>query len=236
LPEVWSLMGKVELKIDWATHEAAKYAVTHWHYSKSMPPPPMVHIGAWENKQFIGVVLFSRGANNNMLKPFGLKATEGCELVRVALTDHRTPVTKIIRHSLTFLRKASPGLRLIVSFADPEHGHVGSIYQAGNWIFTGQNEESTEYIGPDGRRWHGRMVKKQGWTTVYGKRRKVLTPKECTPIKRAGKYRYLMPLDDEMRKQIEPLRKPYPKRPKQAMTGHQPEQRECNAHPDAPKQ
>ena len=99
MPEVWSLMGKVELKIDWATHEAAKYAVTHWHYSKSMPPPPMVHIGAWENKQFIGVVLFSRGANNNMLKPFGLKATEGCELVRVALTDHRTPVTKIIRLS-----------------------------------------------------------------------------------------------------------------------------------------
>jgi hypothetical protein len=26
------------------------------------------------------------------------------------------------------------------------------------------------------------------------------------------KYRYLMPLDDAMRKQIEPLRKPYPKR------------------------
>ena len=73
------------------------------------------------------------------------------------------------------------------------------------------------------------------------------------------KYKYFMPLDDEMRKLIEPLRKPYPKRdkqaigsyqehsggaaptvtlqikrPKQAMTGDQPEQRECNAHPDAP--
>jgi hypothetical protein len=29
-----------------------------------------------------------------------------------------------------------------------------------------------------------------------------------------GKYRYLMPLDEAMRKQIEPLRKPYPKREK----------------------
>ena len=27
-----------------------------------------------------------------------------------------------------------------------------------------------------------------------------------------GKYKYLFPLDDAMRKQIEPLRKPYPKR------------------------
>jgi hypothetical protein len=31
-----------------------------------------------------------------------------------------------------------------------------------------------------------------------------------------------MPLDDEMRKRIEPLRKPYPKRDKQAIGGDQP--------------
>jgi len=29
-----------------------------------------------------------------------------------------------------------------------------------------------------------------------------------------GKHRYLMPLDDEMKKRILPLSKPYPKRPK----------------------
>jgi len=42
----------------------------------------------------------------------------------------------------------------------------------------------------------------------------------ATELKRRGiirsiklwKYKYLMPLDAEMRKQIEPLRKPYPKR------------------------
>ena len=55
-----------------------------------------------------------------------------------------------------------------------------------------------------------------------------------TAVKVEPKYKYFMPLDDEIRKQIEPLRKPYPRRPKQAMTGDQPEQREGSAHPDAP--
>ena len=32
-----SLSQKANLKIDWATHEAAKYACTNWHYSKSVP-------------------------------------------------------------------------------------------------------------------------------------------------------------------------------------------------------
>jgi hypothetical protein len=41
---------------------------------------------------------------------------------------------------------------------------------------------------------------------------KVIRPVDCTKIWRYGKHRYLYPLDDAMRKQIEPLRKPYPKR------------------------
>jgi hypothetical protein len=28
---------KPELKIDWASHEAAKYACENWHYSKCLP-------------------------------------------------------------------------------------------------------------------------------------------------------------------------------------------------------
>ena len=107
----------------------------------------------------------------------------------------------------------------MVSFADPEQGHIGSIYQAGNWIYAGQSSPSLEYIGPDGKRWHGRMVKKQGWTTVYGKRRRVLTPDQCSKVVRQGKYRYLYPLDDEMRSRILPLAKPYPKRVRSAGSG-----------------
>jgi len=74
-----------ELLVDWCSYEAAKYAVMHWHYSRSMPTPPRLTIGAWEDGVFIGVVIFSRGSNNNMLKPYDLEITEGCELTRIAL-------------------------------------------------------------------------------------------------------------------------------------------------------
>ena len=210
-------MSKVELKVDWATHEAAKYACENWHYSKSVPVPPLVKIGAWEDGVFIGVAIFSRGANNNLLKPFGLLSVEGCELTRVALKNHKSTVTKILSLAIKFLKCNSPGLRLIVSFADPFQDHHGGIYQAGNWIYTGQQPSTIEYLAPDGKLWHGRMVSKDGKIKVQGNYRKCWRTDQCKPVDKPGKYRYLMPLDKKMRKQILPLAQPYPKRSKQAM-------------------
>lgn len=211
---------KPQLKIDWATHAAAKYAVETWHYSHVLPVPPLVKVGAWEDGKFIGVVIFSRGANNNLLKPFGLAATEGCELTRVALTDHKSPVSRIVRLAIQFLRRNSPELRLVVSFADPTQGHHGGIYQAGNWTYTGRQPPTVEYVAPDGKRWHGRMVSKDGRIKVQGVYRSCWRTDQCVPVDRPGKHRYLMPLDDAMRAQIAPLAKPYPKRAKDQDAEH----------------
>lgn len=205
-------MVKANLKIDWATHEAAKYACENWHYSRSVPVPPLVKIGAWEDSKFIGVVIFSRGANNNLLKPFNLDQTQGCELTRIALTSHLSPVSRIGRLAILFLKRMSPDLRLIVSFADPAEGHHGGVYQAGNWIYTGRQPPTTEFIAPDGKQWHGRMVSKDGKIKVHGIYRKCWRVDQCKPVIKEGKHRYLMPLDAEMRARILPLARPYPKR------------------------
>jgi len=215
-------MAKADLRIDWATHAATKHAVETWHYSKVLPVPPLVKVGAWEFGKFIGVVVFSRGANNNLLKPFGLEQTEGCELTRVALTSHATPVSRIVRLAMLFLKRNSSELRLVVSFADPSEGHHGGIYQAGNWIYTGRQPATIEYLAPDGKRWHGRMVSKDGRIKVQGIYRPCWRVDQCKPVERPGKHRYLMPLDDEMRAKIAPLAKPYPKRAKEQDAGHPP--------------
>jgi len=205
-------VSKADLHIDWATHKAAKYACENWHYSKSVPVPPLVKVGVWECGKYIGVVIFSRGATPSLLKPFGLSQTQGCELTRIALEKHSAPVSRIVKLAMQFLKRNSSELQLIVSFADPSQGHHGGVYQAGNWIYSGDTPKSNEYIGPDGKRWHSRMVKKQGWTTVQGVRRKTLTPDQCVLVKKPGKHRYLMPLDKAMKDQIQSLSKPYPKR------------------------
>jgi hypothetical protein len=213
------MLVQPQLKIDWATHDAAKYACETWHYSGSTPVPPLVKIGAWENSKYIGVVMFSRGASSNLMKPYGLRQDQGCELTRIALTKHETPVSRIVRLAIMFLKRNSPSLKLIVSFADPHYGHHGGIYQAGNWVYVGDTAAGREFW-KDGKRLHSRQVSEKGWNIQQGVRRKAAKPSECQIIKTNGKHRYLMPLDAEMRAQIAPLAKPYPKRAKDQDVEH----------------
>lgn len=206
------MSDKVNLRLDWCSYEAAKYAVTHWHYSHSMPTPPSVYIGVWEYDKFIGCVIFGRGANNNLGNPYSLNITQVCELTRIALCTHKTEVSKIVSISIKMLHKKEPGLRLIVSFADANQGHLGSIYQAGNWVYSGISRSTPKYRTRDGRVLHQRQVSKVGVKPQYGELRIVPKFSECEILQQLDKYRYLYPLDDAMRRQIEPLRKPYPKR------------------------
>jgi len=208
------MQDKPELKIDWASHDAAKYACTTWHYSKCVPVGKLVKIGAWENGKFIGVVMFGRGATPNLGKPYGLKQEECVELVRIALTTHITPVSKIVKFALMFLKKNSPLLRLVVSFADQSQGHHGGIYQAGNWIYSGEGTPANFYM-IHGKLTHPRSIGAKGLVqNIVGARK---LDKNAIVVEVPGKYRYLMALDTDMKNQVTLLSKPYPKREKQAM-------------------
>ncbi|WP_448167688.1 Mom family adenine methylcarbamoylation protein [Burkholderia ambifaria] len=209
--------SRVELKLDWCTHEAATYAVMHWHYSKRMPMPPLVRVGVWESGKFIGCVLFGRGASPHLGAPYGLTQLECCELVRIALTKHVTPVSRIVKLAIKLLRENSPGLRLIVSFADANQGHHGGIYQAGNWLYLGKSAASVEYFH-EGRWKHQREVS----GGAFGGERKIADASGLPKRRTDGKHRYVMPLDERMRERLAPHALPYPKPPmreKQAMTG-----------------
>lgn len=222
-----------DLRIDWATAEAARYACMNWHYSKCVPVFKAVRIGVWEGGKFIGVVLFGQGATPEIGSPYGLKQTEICELTRVALTKHTAPVSKIIALALRFLKKQSPGLQMVVSFADAGQGHHGGIYQAGGWVYAGGAETH-------GYRVNGVVVHPKTLHSRHGKGgqsipwlRSNVDP-NAERIIAGFKHRYLMPLNKDMSAKIALLAKPYPKRVKQAMTGNQPEQRRRDTDPPAP--
>ena len=204
-------MSKVDLRVDWCSHEAAKFAVEHWHYSKRMPKSKILHIGAWERDKFIGCVLYGYGATPEIGKPYGLKQIQICELVRVALRPHDNYTSRIVALSLKLLKKQSPGVRCVVSFADTTQGHHGGIYQATNWIYTGSEEYHAYRV--NGEVVHPRVLHLRfgvGGQSIPWLRANVDANAER--ISNGIKHKYVMPLDDAMRKQIEPLRKPYPKR------------------------
>lgn len=210
--------GKPELRIGWATYAAAKHACTKWHYSGSVPAGKLINVGAWEGGRFIGVVLFGRGANNRLASAYGLGQDQACELVRIALRDHVTPVTRIVRIALKFLRENSPDIRLAISYADPKQGHHGGIYQGGGWIYSGASQAQRGLLVS------GKFMHKRTAHSRYG----TASPEKITamtglhvewaPVE--WKHTYLMPLDADMRKQITPLAKPYPKRTKDQDCGH----------------
>lgn len=190
----------MSLKVDFCTFEAAQFAVKQYHYSKSMPSGGCVKLGVWEDGVFIGAVIFGKGANDRLLSPYGLHHTEGCELTRVALSKHKAPVTQIVAIALRILKKTNPGLRLVVSFADSRQGHEGTIYKAGNWVYTGKVHSTPDYL-IDGKWKHQRSV-----TSKYGTI-KGIYKNPAIPYRDGGyRHRFLMPLDDEMRVKIEPLR------------------------------
>ena len=194
----------MSLRLDWATYEAAKYACENWHYSKTMPCSKIVKIGVWENDKFIGVVLFSSGASPDLFKTYKLTQQECCELTRIALKKHIAPVSKIMSIALKMLRKSNPGLKLVVSFADTKEGHHGGIYQATNWIYVGTTTPRLNSI-LNGKHIHERTV------SAMVKRGKIKRSDfEWIPAK--PKYKYLMPLDNDMLSKIIHLKRPYPKR------------------------
>ena len=199
-----------ELTVAPCGHAAADYAVKHWHYSTSLPVPPRTTFGVWEHSKFIGTVIYSRGASPDLGRPYGLTQTECCELTRVALAEHAAPVSQIVAESISALRAHSPGLRLIVSFADPHYGHHGGIYQAGNWLYLGETASSIEYRDKNGKRWHPRQLSSTGVRKQFGVERAAPKPSDMTQVKTPGKHRYVMPLDRAMRRKLQKVAQPYP--------------------------
>lgn len=223
-----------DLRLDWCSYQAAKYAIEHWHYSRTMPIGKLVRLGVWEDRGFIGTVIYSTGASPQLHRAFGLSRFELCELVRIGLRDHSAPVSRIVAVSLRLLRRQAPALRLVVSFADPEQGHLGGIYQAGGWLYLGQSTPGLYYdIG--GRLTHNRNL--QGPKGFQGKSlpqsqesytaalRGGLADGSIKAVRTAPKHKYAMPFDDEIRERIAPMAQPYPKRVGSAdggMPGDQP--------------
>lgn len=197
----------VVLRVDWCSYEAAKYAVTHWHYSGKIHIGKLIHLGVWEDDVFVGAVVYGPGASPSLGKKYELGKYEVRELIRIALRSHVFPVSQIVSESIKRLKLKSPQMRLIVSFADTAYGHHGGIYQAMNWIYTGMTEPSKQYL------YRGRWVHSKSFSDAseWGGLSSVNTNSLlCKDI--PGKHRYLYPLDRAMRKQISPLAKPYPKR------------------------
>lgn len=120
-----------------ATYKEIKHSCLNYHYAKRVPSSIYYALSIFEDDVFKGVIMFNKGANNNLCKSLHLEHTECCELTRIAMKKHKVEVSRIIKIALSLLKRDNKGLKVVVSYADTVYGHTGVIYKASNWYYVG---------------------------------------------------------------------------------------------------
>jgi hypothetical protein len=174
-----------------------------------MPSGKLLKIGVWEDGEYIGCIIYSRGGAPNIGEPYGLDQTEVCELTRVALDNHDSPVTQMLSISRKLLTDRCPGLELVVSYADPEQNHTGGIYQADNWAYERQLD-GRDYIKINGETHHPRSLNASYGTSSVTKLKSMFGPENVETVPVAGKHKYLYPLSDRLKDKVNQMAQPYP--------------------------
>ncbi len=118
--------------------------VLHKHYAKRLPPISYAY-GLFDDKELIGVVTYGSPPSRQLcLGICGLEYVDMVlELNRLVLADNEKNYASIlVGRSLRLLPKP----HIVVSFADTGHGHVGYVYQATNWLYTGLSMKRNDRV------------------------------------------------------------------------------------------
>jgi len=112
------------------------------HYAKRKCPISYA-FGAFRNNELIGIVTFGTPASSPLRK--GIAGNEWMESVlelnRLCCLSEKNTASILVGRALRLLPKPS----IIVSYADTAQGHIGYVYQATNFIYTGLSAKRTDW-------------------------------------------------------------------------------------------
>ena len=133
------------------------------HYAKRFPV--FKHLfGLVENGVLVGVVSYGPSASPQVSRSIfgGLFLDRVLELNRLVITTPtKNAASFLIGRTLSMLPKPAA----VVSYADGMQGHVGYIYQACNFIYTGSVTAHDNYYKVDGKLVHPRSLASKGITS-----------------------------------------------------------------------
>ena len=185
------------------------------HYAKRMCPISYA-FGIYEEENMIGVVTYGTPLSSTLRDGVCGKewSSNVLELNRLCRDNKKNVASMLVGRSLNMLPKPS----IIVSYADQGQGHVGYVYQATNFIYTGLSAKFKDpmvkgmehkhhtTIGDEGRGHASRVEylrEKYGSDNVYY-------------VERARKHRYIFLVGSKtdrwkMRKSMKYKEEDYPK-------------------------
>lgn len=156
------------------------------HYARRIPSIQFA-FGLFEDKNITGIVTYGCPASMPLYKylcgpewsPFILELNRLC-----VDSQNKNASSFLVSHSLQIL----PPPRIIVSYADTGVGHVGYIYQACNFLYTGLSAERKDFIADGTTKLHPRHT-----IDTYGsiENAKRILGDKAKWIQRSSKHRYV---------------------------------------------
>jgi len=127
-------------------YRAAMNMVVEHHYLHRKAPASFCY-GLFDSSgMMLGTVVYGKPASPSLCK--GIAGPEESprviELTRLWIADitPKNAESYLIGNSLKLLPKE---FDIVVSFAEIQAGHVGVVYQATNWLYTGKSDRHVEY-------------------------------------------------------------------------------------------
>jgi hypothetical protein len=186
-----------------ANAQAISFACKNFHYAKSVPAVTHGYNIYNAENEWCSVICFGVGANRNLAKEFGFVAGEVLELERVALNGKQEYTSQAVAMALKKLHEENPLVKMIVSYADHRQHHIGTIYQATNWIYLGKSMNANVQYFYNGKWTHKRSIdaRKDG-----NELKKILPTRSAS-----NKFKYVFVFDKRLRKKYQKMALPYPK-------------------------
>lgn len=193
------------------------------HYAKRLPQI-MYAYGLFRDENLVGVITYGRPPAPSVSK--GVLGTEHKNLVlelnRLCLKDNlKNEASQLVAGSFKLL----PTPLAVISYADTSHDHLGIVYQATNFFYTGLSSKHTDWAVKGMEGTHTRTFNHIA-DAIPGDKKNLEKIKELYGdrfyyIDRPRKHRYIILLGSKSEKRtLKSLLKypvlPYPKRSKDA--------------------
>ena len=173
--------------------EAIKF-MSENHYSKSCPKVIALSLGFYWEEKITTMIVFSIPASPTVLKAVANNSHENnsWELSRLFSFDWcpKNIESYCIGQSIKYIKNNYPKIKYLISFADGNWGHHGYIYQATNWIFTGQSTPRRKFF-IDGKQVHEKTLVNRYGTSSVKKLKNIFKERLEISRENKGKYRYV---------------------------------------------
>ncbi len=183
-----------QLHVQRVTPSEVRPLMVDHHYLHSMPAAPRRCYGVFLDGTLLGGVVFTSGARNGHRLLRAAAPQDVATLARLWLSDAlpANSESRVLGIVLRHLRRTTTW-KVLLSYADPNAGHVGTIYQATGWTYLGETPGEHYVRLVDGQLHHPRSVYSRYGSNNIAHLRATGVPARRESV--GGKHRYAYVLD-----------------------------------------